>query len=72
MGVKQKTKSLKARGSSLSSTFMQLKVLSGREEVKVDIPHFEKRIGEHGLDQGILPSKVDIFQINIGKLCNQT
>ena len=72
MGVKQKTKSLKARGSSLSNSFMQLKVLSGREEVSADIPHFQKRIGEHGWNQGIKPTKVDIFQINIGKLCNQT
>ena len=72
MGVKQKTKSLKARGSDLSNTFVQLKVLSGKDEASSDVINFQKRISEHGWENGIAPVPVEIFQINIGKLCNQT
>ena len=72
MGVKQKTKSLKARGSDLSNTLIQLKVLSGKDEASSDIKNFQERISEHGWEKGIDPVPVEIFQINIGKLCNQT
>lgn len=72
MGVKQKTKSLKARGSELSKPFYQLNVLSNKDEVNVDIPSFQSRLTESGWQDGITPVPVEIFQINIGKLCNQT
>ncbi len=72
MGVKQRTKSLKARGSDLSNTMMQLKVLSNKDEVKVDIPSFKSAIADVGWTEGVTPTAVQIFQINIGKLCNQT
>lgn len=71
MGVKQKTKSLKARGSEFSNTFFQLEVLS-QHEAESKIPKFGKRIKEFGWEEGIDPVAVQIFQINIGKLCNQT
>ena len=72
MAIKQKTKSLKARGSNLSDTFYQLKVLSNNDTIQVDIPKFSNRIKEVGWTEGISPTPVEIFQLNIGKLCNQT
>lgn len=72
MAIKQRTKSLKARGSALSSTFYQLEVLSNAVLEPVDIPTFKERIKENGWTEGISPSKVEVLQINIGKLCNQT
>ena len=73
MAIKQKTKSLSAKDSQFASTFYQLQVLSDKQEVKANIPKFAKRIAEEGgYTEGILPSPVEIFQINIGKLCNQT
>ncbi len=72
MGIKQKTKSLKSRGSNLSDSFYQLQVLSDKQLVDTEIPKFANRIKEAGWDKGIDPIPVEIFQINIGKLCNQT
>lgn len=72
MAIKQKTKSLKARGSDYADSFYQLKVLSNKAEVKSDIPNFLERISTAGMPSGIRPKQVEIFQINIGKLCNQT
>ncbi len=72
MAIKQKTKSLKARGSQLSNTFFQLDVLSNHEALLGDIPVFGDKLIENGYPQGIKPSPVEIFQLNIGKLCNQT
>lgn len=72
MGIKQKTKSLSASENALADTFYQLKVLSNQDQIQVDIPAFNHRIKDAGYDSGISPSQVEIFQINIGKLCNQT
>jgi len=71
MGVKQKSKSLSARNSRLSDNFVQLNVLSNKDVLIADIPQFQDRIKASGID-AILPVKPEIFQINIGKLCNQT
>ncbi|MDF1694315.1 MAG: arsenosugar biosynthesis radical SAM protein ArsS [Saprospiraceae bacterium] len=67
MGVKQKTKSLKRTNHALSDTFMQLQVLNGKEMVDHKFEQFSEKVG-----QQIKPKSVDIFQLNIGKLCNQT
>ena len=72
MGVKQKSKSLKSRGTDLSNSFFQLEILNGTQE-KIDskFPKFANKLK----DLGHRPFKVaelEIFQINIGKLCNQT
>ncbi len=71
MSIKQKTKSLQAKGADLSDSFFQLKVLNGQEKSTVDFPKFTDRLK----DLNHLPLKVstlEIFQLNIGKLCNQT
>ncbi len=65
MAIKQGVKSLSARDSELSSTLIQLQVLNGQKSGS----EFESFIGKAGI---IKPSKVDVFQLNIGKLCNQT
>jgi len=71
MGIKQRTKSLKARKDDLSDTFFQLKVLNGKEIVDEKFPSFTDKITEHGYDR-LRPTGIEIFQLNIGKLCNQT
>ncbi|MEM1325916.1 MAG: arsenosugar biosynthesis radical SAM (seleno)protein ArsS [Bacteroidota bacterium] len=60
------SKSLSARGAQLSDTFYQLNVLNGRDLVDMQFPSFAEKIGNPLQATGI-----DIFQINIGKLCNQ-
>ena len=67
MGVKQRSKSLSALHSDLADTFFQLKVLNGQEKVHDHFEPFSLKAGHP-----ILPQKTTVFQINIGKLCNQT
>jgi len=67
MGVKQKTKSLSISDNKLSSTYFQLKVLNGQEVVVEKFPIFREKTGVD-----LIPKYPEIFQINIGKLCNQT
>ena len=71
MAIKQRTKSLSVTGNQLSDTFFQLKVLNGKELVDAKFPSFSEKIGEAGYPI-FKPTAIDIFQINIGKLCNQT
>lgn len=66
----QRTKSLSARGEALADTFFQLKVLNGKELSDVKFTPFAEKIAPTGF-YPLRPSKIDIFQINIGKLCNQ-
>jgi hypothetical protein len=69
MGIHQKTKSLSARHSALADTFFQLKVLNGKELTDSKFPLFTEKIKEAGfLDGRIKPTKIQIFQVNIGKL----
>ncbi|MEM9916628.1 MAG: arsenosugar biosynthesis radical SAM (seleno)protein ArsS [Bacteroidota bacterium] len=71
MSIKQKSKSLKARASELSDTFVQLQVLNGKDLVDNQFPKFTDKAAQAGHQQ-LKPSGIEIFQINIGKLCNQT
>ena len=71
MSIKQAGKSLHARHSELADTFFQLKVLNGREVIDAKFPLFGEKISEIGY-KPLRPTKTEIFQINIGKLCNQT
>jgi len=65
-----KTKSLKKRGVELSNTMVQLKVLNGKELVDFQFPKFQDKIKNAGFDE-LITTDLEIFQINIGKLCNQ-
>jgi radical SAM/Cys-rich protein len=71
MGVKQKSKSLKSRGEALSDSFFQLDVLNGKTVSDENFPKFTAKINEFGY-AALRPTELEIFQINIGKLCNQT
>lgn len=70
MGVKQRSTTLKRSGNELADTFIQLEVLSGTEHSS-DLPKFSDKVHQVN-PEGLRPTKVEIFQINIGKLCNQT
>ncbi len=73
MGVHPRTKSLAARHSDLSDTFFQLKVLNGKEVTDARYPAFSETIKQAGFSDGRLQrTRVEIFQVNVGKLCNQT
>lgn len=71
MAIKQRTKSLSAKKSQLSSTFFQLQVLNGKEMVDAQFPNFAQKLGNLGF-KPFKPTEIEIFQLNIGKLCNQT
>ncbi|MEM8909764.1 MAG: arsenosugar biosynthesis radical SAM (seleno)protein ArsS [Bacteroidota bacterium] len=71
MGVKQKSKSLKSRANELSDTFFQLNVLNGKAVIDEQFPSFASKLADLG-HQPLKPSGIEIFQLNIGKLCNQT
>lgn len=72
MAIKQKGKSLKSSGNELSNTFFQLDVLNGKELTDAQFPLFSKKVTETTDFKTLTPSKIEIFQLNIGKLCNQT
>ena len=62
-------KSLKASGNKLALIENQLKVLSG-EPFTGELPSFKKQLEE--LNRFPLkPAKIEIFQINVGYMCNQ-
>jgi len=65
--IVQITQSLKARGSQLGSAQEQLRILSSSNGFKP----FEERMGVVGLDP-LCATGITVFQINVGKLCNQT
>jgi radical SAM/Cys-rich protein len=71
MSIKQRTKSLSIRGSQLADTFIQLDVLQGRQLVEQSFPPFQQALTNAGYP-GIEPATLEIFQVNIGKLCNQS
>ncbi|HEB61670.1 MAG TPA: radical SAM/Cys-rich domain protein [Bacteroidetes bacterium] len=71
MAIKQKTKSLLSKSNELSDGFFQLKVLNGQERHAANFPKFVDRL--KGLNKFPLKTiPLEIFQLNIGKLCNQT
>lgn len=73
MGIHQRTKSLVARHSDLADTFFQLKVLNGKEITDMRFPLFSETIKQADFPDGRLrPTRIEIFQVNVGKLCNQT
>jgi MoaA/NifB/PqqE/SkfB family radical SAM enzyme len=71
MAIKQKSKSLSARGSDFSDSFFQLQVLNGQEIVDAKFPKFADKAANLGY-KPLRSTELEIFQLNIGKLCNQT
>ncbi len=71
MSIKQRTKSLKSRAHNLADSFIQLKVLNKKEVADSQLISFEEKL-RTAEKFPLKPSTIEIFQINIGKLCNQT
>ena len=61
-------KSLQRQNHPLASAKGQVEVLDDHEAV--GIPSFESKLNELGHDP-LKPAGIDIFQINVGKMCNQ-
>lgn len=62
------TSSLHFRKNPLAAPQRQLEILETRTP---EIPAFEKKLDDAGLAP-LIAGKVDIFQMNVGKMCNQT
>lgn len=71
MSIHQKTKSLSVRGSKLSDTQVQLDILNGRSGTHSSFPPFALKAAEAGFFP-MKPARIEVLQVNIGKLCNQT
>lgn len=63
-------KSLKSRGSLLAESNEQLKFLN-EGIFEEELPTFKKQLLQGG-NFPLRPSKIEIFQVNIGYMCNQT
>lgn len=64
------TKSLKRRDHDLSDPVNQLKLLSNGIFSEEGLPHFTAKLKEHEAFP-LRPGKLDIFQVNVGYMCNQ-
>ena len=64
-------KSLKAQQHVLSDADKQLEFLNNGVFERNDLPKFGERIATCGFD-GLKSSKIEIFQVNVGYMCNQT
>ncbi|MDX1478380.1 MAG: radical SAM protein, partial [Saprospiraceae bacterium] len=71
MAIKQRSKSLLSRENALSDTFFQLKVLNDHELTDQRLPSFADTLANHGYNT-LRPTEIEVFQVNVGKLCNQT
>ena len=65
------TKSLKAQGKKVSDTSYQKQVLEGELFQNGALPRFDDKINSMG-DYPLKPTGIEIFQVNIGYMCNQT
>ncbi|MEN7547463.1 arsenosugar biosynthesis radical SAM (seleno)protein ArsS [Rapidithrix thailandica] len=63
--------SLKKQHHELSDTLIQLKVLNKPHESGEQFPKFEEKLHKIGL-YPLHPTGIEIFQMNLGKMCNQT
>jgi len=66
--TKEKKTSLKYRAHELSSNAVQMKILSDNESI--GIKAFDRALKEDSLFP-LKPTGIDIFQVNVGKMCNQ-
>ncbi len=63
-------KSLKAQNSFLADTCEQLEIIEhGQRDEFVLVP-FQEKLEQSGL-YPLQPTQIEIFQVNIGKMCNQ-
>ncbi len=65
------SKSLHAQNHALADHYFQLKVLDSKEHLGIDLEKFERKLEAHGL-YPLKPRRIEIFQVNVGYMCNQT
>ncbi|HNM09296.1 MAG TPA: arsenosugar biosynthesis radical SAM protein ArsS, partial [Chitinophagales bacterium] len=65
------SKSLHAQHHKLADTNYQLKVLETHEVAGADFERFDDKLKAIGL-LPLKPTKLEIFQVNVGYMCNQT
>ncbi|UKN02118.1 arsenosugar biosynthesis radical SAM protein ArsS [Paracrocinitomix mangrovi] len=65
------SKSLKALGHQLADVNEQLEILNGGQFQNGELPTFKEKLENIGM-YPLKPSGIDIFQINLGYMCNQT
>lgn len=63
-------KSLKRQEHALADGFYQLDVLNDTALLGKDLPKFKEKLSDINLFP-LKPTGIDIFQINVGKMCNQ-
>jgi radical SAM/Cys-rich protein len=63
-------KSLKAQKHELGETSFQLHILNNDEKLGQHLPSFHDKLKPIGLFP-LQPTKIDVFQVNVGKMCNQ-
>lgn len=71
MSIKQAGRSLQSRHSPLADTLYQLDVLNAHEAQVSALPLFSSMVAQAGCCS-LTPHKLEILQINVGKLCNQS
>ena len=71
MAIKQRSKSLASRHDALADTKYQLKVLNHAVQGEHVIPSFASEIGKYD-HFPLSPSRLEVLQINVGRLCNQS
>ncbi|HQX44786.1 MAG TPA: arsenosugar biosynthesis radical SAM protein ArsS [Saprospiraceae bacterium] len=68
--MQSQTKSLQGRKSQLADVFHQLEVISHIPDTEFSHKLFSNKLKESGL-YPLKPKQLEIFQINVGKMCNQ-
>ena len=66
--MKLATQTLKKANNALSATVRQVEILSDVDSIGID--SFEQRMETLGLNP-LRPTGIDVFQVNVGKMCNQ-
>jgi len=69
--MKNLTKTLKSRSHHLADSRFQIEVLNVSQAGTVEIPTFQEKLNGAGVDR-LKSSRVEILQVNLGKMCNQT
>ena len=65
------SKTLKAQKHSLANTQKQLEILNGPQFKEGNLKTFREKLIDNN-QFPLQPTKIDIFQVNIGYMCNQT
>lgn len=68
--TKSPVKSLKGQKHDYADSLIQLDVLNSQTVAGDKFPQFGQKLKEIGL-LPLKPTKIDIFQVNVGKMCNQ-